>query len=80
MVMALDTFVITCAFQIIVTSETTRIFKHEMRVLDMQYSAHSYFLAAWFSSIMNIKMYPVAVSSIIFWFVAWPQPRWYEWF
>jgi len=78
--MALDNFVITCTLQILMTAETTRTFIHEMQVLNMQYSAHSFFLATWFSSIMNVKMYPVTVSSIIFWFVAWPNPRWYEWF
>ena len=80
MLFALDTFVVTCALQIVTTIETTRTFKHEMQVLDMQYSAHSFFLATWFSSIMNIKVYPVTVSSIIFWFLAWPSPTWWNWF
>lgn len=80
MLFGLDSFVMTAALQIVMTVDTTRIFRHEMQTLKMKYSAHSFFLATWFSSLMGVKLYPVTVSSIAFWFVAMPSLSWYNWF
>jgi len=80
MYIALDTFTVVTALQIIMSIKSTELFRREKLVLKMKYSPSSFFLSHWMSSLMNLKMYGVVSSTISFWIIALPNPTVGTWF
>jgi hypothetical protein len=80
LIFGLDTFIVVVALQIVMTTKTSELFLQENNHLKMKYSPHSYMMATWLSSVMNLKLYSLTVSCCSFWIVALPTPTGMAWF